>query len=159
MQSFDNIIGLTIMDIQILDHEVDYEYYSPYAIVFTIEDQKDKLIVSAKNDGTSIDISMATDEQIESDYGLEFNELILNDLRKEDELTQFLGNKIKEVKIGIFKMPEIKGIDFIILQDKYKGLKLITDKHTLFFQNNYGGWCDFDNDVNEQLENERWEWI
>ena len=158
MNTFDNLIGRRILAINRLDNQFDYEFYSPYAIILTIDDQNEKLIISAKNDGSSVDIRQTTDEQIESDYGLEFSEHILHDLRKDDELNEFIGNKIYQIKIAEFKLPEIKGIDFVINQGKYAGIELITDKHKLLYKNNLGGWCDIDNDFAEISNKESWEW-
>lgn len=158
MRTFDHIIGRNILNIQRLDTNVDYEFYSPYAIILTINGQTERLIISATNDGSSVDIRMASDEQIESDFGLEFNEHTLNDLKKEDELCEFIGDRFQSIKIAEYFLPEITGPDFIIKQGKYAGVELTTEGHKLLFQNNFGGWCDIDNDVVELSNQDRWKW-
>jgi hypothetical protein len=158
MNTFNNLIGQKILAIKRLDNQVDYEFYSPYAIILTIDGQNEKLIISATNDGSSVDIRLTTDEQIEYDYGLEFSEHTLNELRKDDELNEFVGNNIHQIKIAEFKLPEIKGADFVILQGKYAGIELKTDKHKLLFKNNYGGWCDIDDDLAQISNKESWKW-
>jgi|SRR5699024_8870869 len=159
MSVFDNIIGKKILNIQRLDSEVDYEHYSPYAIILTLANQNEKLIVSAINDGSSVDIRMTSDDQIENDYGLEFGELFFNELKENDELNSFIGNKLKELKIAEYISPSIKGTDFIIKQGKYAGIELKTETHKLLFQNQYGGWCTIDEEKVELTNKHRWRWI
>ena len=158
MTTFDNIIEKTIINIQRLDSEADYEFYSPYAIIFTLENQNEKLIISATNDGSSVDIRMTSDKQIEEDYGLEFIEHTLNDLKKDDELYSFIGDKIQSIRVAEYLLQEIKGADFIIKQGKLAGIELKTEGHKLLFQNNYGGWCDIDDDIVELPNQDRWQW-
>ena len=158
MTTFDNIIEKTIINIQRLDSEADYEFYSPYAIIFTLENQNEKLIISATNDGSSVDIRMTSDKQIEEDYGLEFIEHTLNDLKKDDELYSFIGDKNQSIIFAEYLLQEIKGADFIIKQGKLAGIELKTEGHKLLFQNNYGGWCDIDDDIVELPNQDRWQW-
>lgn len=157
MTIFDNIIAKKILNIQRLDSEADYEFYSPYAIILTLDKQTEKLIISATNDGSSVDIRVTSDEQIEKDYGLEFNEHILNDLKKDDELYSFIGDKIQIIRVAEYILPEIQGPDFVIKQGKLAGIELKTEGHKLLFQNNYGGWCDIDDDA-ELSNQDRWQW-
>lgn len=158
MNTFDNLIGLKILAIQRLDYQTDYEFYSPYAIILTIDFQKEKLIISAMNDGSSVDIRLTTDQQIESDYGLEFSEYVLNALKSQDELCKFIGDTIQSIKIAQYLLPEIVGTEFILHQGKFAGVNFKTKSHKLLFQNNYGGWCDIDDDVVELPNKERWKW-
>ena len=158
MNAFDNILGRQILTIQRLDSDVDYEYYSPYAIILTIENETAKLIISATNDGNCVEIRMTTEDQIEKDYGLEFSEHILNELKSDDELLSFIGDKIELVKIAEYNVPEITGSDFVIKQGKYVGVELKTEKYKLLFQNNYGGWIDIDDNVADLNNKDRWNW-
>ena len=158
MTTFNNIIEKNILNIQRLDSDADYEFYSPYAIILTIDGQTERLIISATNDGYSVDIRMASDEQIENDYGLVFNEHTLNDLKKDDELCEFIGDKLQSIKIAEYILPEITGADFVIKQGKYAGVELKTEGHKLLFQNNFGGWCDIDDDIVELPNQDRWKW-
>ncbi|HOY12620.1 MAG TPA: hypothetical protein PLY70_05745 [Saprospiraceae bacterium] len=159
MNAFENILGALIVNIQRLDPVSDYEFYSPYAIIFSLENRAEKLIISATNDGQSVDIRFVTDIQIESDYGLEYCEYLLNDLKKEDELNLFIGDEIKTIRIAEYNFPDILGRDFIIKQGKYAGVELQTKKHKLLFQNNCGGWCDINDFVVELPFKEKWKWI
>lgn len=158
MNTFDNIIEESILNIQRLDSEADYEFYSPYAIILTLDNQTEKLIIFSTNDGSSVDIRMISDEQIEEDYGLEFNEHILNDLKKDDELCSFIGGRIQTIRVAEYILSEITEPDFVIKQGKFAGIELKTDGHKLLFQNKYGGWCDIDDDVVELPEQDRWKW-
>ena len=158
MNSFDNIIGKRITKIHRIDSQSDYEFYSPYALVLTLEQLDEKLVLTATNDGISSDIRFSKDFDIEDDFGLEFNESILNDLKPDDELNQFRNQKIKELRIAEFIEPEIEGDGFLIKQGKLAGIELITYKNKILFRNNYGGWIDIDDDVVELPNPDRWKW-
>jgi len=158
MTTFDHIIGQEIKNIQRLDSNVDYEFCSPYAIILMVDGQSERLIISVTNDGFSVDVRMTSDEQIESDYGLEFSELTLNDLKEDDELRVFIGDKLRSVNMAEYVLPKIIGPDFIIKQGNYAGVELKTEGHKLLFQNNYGGWCDIDNDVPKLSNEDSWQW-
>jgi hypothetical protein len=158
MTKFDNILENKILNIQRLDFKADYEFNSPYAIILTLHNKTEKLIISATTDNSSVDIRMTSNEQIEKDYGLEFNEHTLNDLKSDDELSSFVGDRIKIIRVAEFILPEISGPDFVIKQGKFAGIELKTEGHKLLFQNNYGGWCDIDDDVVELPKQDRWQW-
>ncbi len=110
------------------------------------------------NNGSSVDIRMSSEEKIAEDHGLEFSEQILNDLKKNDELSVFIGDRLKSIKIAEFILPEITGSNFVLKQGRYAGLEVKTNGHKLLFQNNYGGWCDIDDDAVELPNPERWQW-
>ena len=158
MPLFDHIFGKTIVNIQRLDSEADYEFYSPNAIIFSLDNSTEKLIISVMNDGSSVDIRMSSEEKIAEDHGLEFSEQILIDLKKNDELSVFIGDRLKSIKIAEFILPEITGSNFVLKQGRYAGLEVKTNGHKLLFQNNYGGWCDIDDDSVELPNPERWQW-
>lgn len=158
MNTFNQLRGKKILNVQRIDSEVDYEFYSPYAIILTLDNQTEKLIITATNDGSSVDVRMSSDEQINENFGLEFSEHILNDLKKDDELIGFIGDSLRSIKIAEFILPEITGIGFVIKQGKYAGVELKTEKHKLLFKNNYGGWCDIDNDLTELPNKDKWKW-
>ncbi|MFZ6052057.1 hypothetical protein [Halocola ammonii] len=158
MKPFDNIKGKRIVKIQRIDSQADYEFYSPYALVLTLEQLNEKLILTATNDGTSTDIRLSNDHDIEGDFGLEFNESILNDLKPDDELNQFEYQKIKELRVAEFNEPELQGNGFIIKQRNIAGIELKAEKNKLLFWNNHGGWVDIDDDVDELPNPDRWNW-
>ena len=158
MTTFNNIVGKKITNIQRLDSDAEYEFYSPYAIILTLDNQTEKLIITATNDGSSTDIRMTNDEQIGEDYGLKFSEHFLNDLKKDDELCSFIDDRIELIRIAEYILPDITGPDFVIKHGKYAGIELKTKRHKLLFQNNYGGWCDIDDDVVELPKQDRWQW-
>jgi hypothetical protein len=158
MNPFDDLIGQKILNIHRLDYQVDYEFYSPNAIILTIDGRDEFLILSATNDGSFVDIRMTTDEEIEADYGLEFTEHILNALKKGDELNSFIGEKILSIRVAEYILPEIKGADFIINQGKLAGIELKTEGHKLLFQNNYGGCCDIDDEFVELSKQDKCRW-
>jgi|GEM_PF-2489901 len=158
MTPFDHLKGKRITRIQRIDSEKDFRYCAPYALVFTLDDLDEKLVLRASNDGTSADIALLNDLDIEGDFGLEIREGILNDLRPEDELNQFHNQKIEEIRIAEFMEPEILGEGFSIKQGKIAGIELKTERNKILFQNNHGGWIDIDDDVVELPNPTRWKW-
>jgi hypothetical protein len=158
MQTLKHIIDKRILKIQRLDSQIDYEFYSPNAIVLTLSDLDNKLVLSIINDGISCDIKVMSDSDIENEFGLEFNEQTLNDLKKDDELNYFLNEKITNIKIAEFLQTEIKGENFVIQQEKYAGVKIETENHSFLFYNNYGGWIDINDNVVELPNPDRWQW-
>lgn len=158
MKPFDKIIGKKINKIQRIDSQDDYQLYSPYALILTLEQLDGKLVLTATNDGISTDIRLSNDYNIEGDFGLEFSESILNDLKPEDELNQFQNQNIEEIRIAEFIEPEIQGDGFIIKQGKIAGIELKTENNKILFRNNYGGWIDIDDDVVELPNPNRWKW-
>lgn len=158
MQTLRHLIGKKITKIQRLDSQTDYEFYSPNAIILTLSDLDNNLVLSIINDGISCDIKVMSDLDIENEFGLEFNEQILNDLKTDDELNYFLDEKITNIKIAEFIQTEIKGENFVIKQEKYAGVKIETENHNLLFYNNYGGWIDINDNVVELPNPDRCQW-
>ena len=158
MNPFNNIVGKRISKIQRIDNQVDYEFYSPYSLILTLEQLEEKLVLTATNDGTSADLRLSNDIDIERDFGLEFNESVLNDLKPEDELNQLNNQKIEEIRIAEFIETKIQGDGFSIKQGKIAGIELKTEKNKILFRNNYGGWFDIDDDVVELPNPNRWKW-
>lgn len=158
MQPLKYIIDKRIIKIQRLDSQTDYEFYSPNAIVLTLSDLDNYLVLSIINDGISCDIKVMSDSDIENEFGLEFNEQILNDLRKDDELNCFLNEKITDLKIAEFHQSEFNRENFVIKQEKYAGIKIETQNHNFLFYNNYGGRIDINDNVVELPNPDRWQW-
>ena len=124
-----------------------------------MSDLGNKLVLSIMNDGISCDIKVMSDSDIENEFGLEFNEHILNYLKKDDKLIYFLNEKITDIKIAEFPQTEIKGKNFVIQQEKYAGVKIETKNHSFLFYNNYGGWININDNVVELPNPDRWQWI
>ncbi|MBF9255811.1 hypothetical protein I2I11_21105 [Pontibacter sp. 172403-2] len=158
MNSFEHLMGKKITKIQRIDFQSDYEFYSPYAIILSLEGQFEKLVLAATNDGNSMDLKLTTEFSIEADFGLDFSEHVLNELKAEDELNQFVNQRIENIRIAEFLEPVIEGNGFLIKQGNIAGVEVKTEKHKLLFKNIHGGWLDIDN-VLAQLPNpERWTW-
>ncbi|RDC65966.1 hypothetical protein [Adhaeribacter pallidiroseus] len=158
MNSFEHLIGKIITKIQRIDFQSDYEFYSLYAIILSLESQIDKLVLAATNDGNAIGIKLTTEFSIETDFGLDFSEYVLNGLKAADELNQFVNQKIKNIRIAEFLEPVIEGNGFLIKQGMIAGVEVKTEKHKLLFKNIYGGWLDIDNDLAQLPNPERWRW-
>lgn len=158
MTTFDNIIGRKIIKVQRIDSRQDYDFYAPLALVFTIGQLPEKLILSALDDGTSTDIRFMSDKNIDRNFGFEFNEGFLNDLKPKDELNELNNKIINRIRIAEFIEPQILGNGFLINQGKFAGIEIIAEGTTLLFKNNSGGWIDINDDVSELPNPERWKW-
>ena len=148
MNAFHDLTGREITGIYRLDSEIDYDTYSPYAIIFMLNGIAGKLVISIANN-RSIRLEISSNKQIANDYGLKSSELVLNKPNKHDELNLFIGERIKRIRIAQYNSIKIKGIGFVIQQGEYAGTELQTTTHTLLFQNKHdeGGWYDIDDDL------------
>ncbi|MFM7023458.1 MAG: hypothetical protein ACKOXB_10800 [Flavobacteriales bacterium] len=153
----DYLIGKEILKIKRIDKEIDYEFPSPYAIIFTLSETDKELVLSANNEASS-DIYFSTEREIELDYGLEFDEIKLNNLKPQDELNHFLNEKIQSIRIAEYYENEIQGNGFIIKQGVVAGIEIKTNKHTLLFYNDFGGRIHFDDEYARLPNEERWFW-
>ncbi len=159
MHDYEHIIDKRIVRMQRMDTNSDYDVSRPNAILIGIEDIADKLIISVRNDGLSIDIRFSTEPEIEDDYGLKYFEQSLNDLKPDDRLSIFLGNKIVAIEAAEFLQPKIEGDDFLILTKGYAGVRIKTEAHEFLFHNQFGGRIDID-DKNASIPNpQSWQWI
>ncbi len=158
MNSLQHLIGKRIVAIQRIDFDTEYDYSSPYAIIFTLEGQAERLVVSAVNNNYAVDIRVTNANWIAEDYGLEFGECLLNTLKKDDELCSFIGDNIQSIRVAEYNSIELKGKSFIIRQGKYSAVDLRTEKHRLLFQNDNGVWCDIDDFTVEPENKSRCEW-
>ena len=124
MHDYEHIIDKRIVRMQRMDTNSDYDVSRPNAILIGIEDIADKLIISVRNDGLSIDIRFSTEPEIEDDFGLKYFEQSLNDLKPDDRLSIFLGNKIVAIEAAEFLQPKIEGAIFLILTKGYAGVRI-----------------------------------
>jgi hypothetical protein len=154
MKWFDNFINRPITKILRLDRAEDYEFFQPYAI-FLLFDTEIGLLIGAINDGKSIQIDSSTLTEIYDDYGVEFGETCLNQLKKDDELKVFIGQSIRKIKVGEYKTDEIIGDNFIIKQDTYSGIIIETEKNKFTYYNDHGGHIWIDDEL-EFPNPERW---
>lgn len=160
MSQFYNLIGREITEIYRLDSEINYDAYSPYAIIFTLSGITEKLVFSITN-SRSIKAEVSRNKYIAKEHGLEFDELILNEMNEDDELSLFIGERIKRIRLARYNSTGIEGIGFVIQQGEYAGVELQTTIHTLLFQNKYneGAWCDMDDDLAQIHDKDRWHWL
>ena len=160
MNEFYELTSREITGIYRLDSEIDYDTYSPHAIIFTLNGIAGKLVVSVASN-RSIRLEISTNKQVANNYDLEFSELVLNKLTKHDELNLFIGERIKRIRLARYNSIKIEGIGFVIQQGVYAGAELQTATHTLLFQNKYdeGGWYDIDDDLARIHDKDRWHWL
>lgn len=157
MKWFDNFINKPIAKILRLDKDEDYEFYQPFGI-FLMFDNERGLLVGAINDGNSISIDISTLKEVYDEYGIEFSETSLNELKPDDELNAFVGQSIKKIKVGEYKSDEIKGDNFIIKQGLYSGVVIVTETNQFSYYNHFGGHLSIDTIDNDlQFPNtQRW---
>lgn len=154
MKWFDSFINRPISKILRLDRAEAYEFFQPLAI-FLLFDTESGLLIGAINDGKSIQIESSTLIEIYDNYGVEFGESCLNELKKDDELNLFIGHSIRKIKVGEYKTDEIIGDNFIIKQGTYSGIIIETQKNKFTYYNDHGGHIWIDDEV-EFPNPERW---
>ena len=154
MKWFDSFLNKPIVKILRIDTEEDYEYFYPFAL-FIMFDDRNGLLIGAINDGNSIQIESSTLSNVSEDYGIDYSETILNELKADDELKHFIGQTIKTIKVGEYFSDEISSNSFIIKQGKYAGIIIETDRNKLIYYNECGGHILVDDDM-EFPNPQRW---
>jgi len=159
MNTLNHLVGRKIIEVHRIDGEIEYEFFHPFAILITIEGQKEKLLMAADPVGHSIDVRFARITEIETLYGFEIDENFLNPLKKEDELNLIVNERIQSIHIGNFKDREILGEGFALQQGKIASVKIKTENHFLYYTNDLIGRIDLDEGPpNELLNSKRIEW-
>jgi hypothetical protein len=154
MKWFDSFINRPIVKILRIDSEEDYDFFEPFAL-FIMFDESNGLLLGAFNDGNSIQIESSTLNNVSEDYGIDYSERILNELKAEDELNHFIGQTIKTIKVGEFISDEIRSESFIIKQGKYAGIVIESDRNKFIYYNESGGHLFVDEDL-EFPNPQRW---
>jgi hypothetical protein len=154
MKWFDSFINRPIVKILRIDSEEDYDFFEPFAL-FIMFDESNGLLLGAFNDGNSIQIESSTLNNVSEDYGIDYSERILNELKAEDELNHFIGQTIKTIIVGEFISDEIRSESFIIKQGKYAGIVIESDRNKFIYYNESGGHLFVDEDL-EFPNPQRW---
>jgi hypothetical protein len=158
MNAFGHVIGRKVVSIQRTDSEEDYEFYTPYSVIISIDQIEEKLVLSILNDGSSVDVKFMSVQDIETDFGLEWNEQWLNELKQSDELNSLCGERIAKIRLAEYLEQDIQGDDFIITQGRLAGVELRTENHKILLRNTKGGWLEIDEKETDFPNPERWRW-
>jgi hypothetical protein len=116
----------TIIKIFRIDPLDDYDLYSPNGIFFMFDDIQGLLI--AANEQSSVTIEASTFSEVYSQFGIEYCEADLNELKPEDELNAFLSHSFTAIKTAEYTDRVISGTNFIIKQGQYAGVVLETNE-------------------------------
>ncbi len=143
MKWLDNFLNKPVTNIFRLDRQEDYEYYQPIG-VFLMFNKENGLLISAISDRISINIEESTFNEVCDEYGIEFNETVIQEVKPGDELYNFIGHPIKTIQVGVYENNEILGASFVINQGKYAGIIVASDKNKFTFYNSNGGWIWFE---------------
>ena len=155
MTVFDHYVGQKIKEIIRIDSEEDYEFFHPLGIFLKFNENEGLFFVV--RGPKAIDIRTSNYQELYDDYGVEYSESIINDLKTDDELNKLKGEKIKGLKIGCYNNKEIKGDNFVISNGKYSGLIIETENHFIVFYAEFGGHLSVDDEV-DIPDSERWSW-
>ena len=146
MSSFEHLLGKTILRIQRIDSEGDYDFYQPIGIVFSLSDILEKLVFSIDNYPNSVNISFSTETEIGATYGFEYSEHVLNNLKKEDELFLLTDSVIQDIRIFNDENRKVMGNQFIIKTGTFRKVELKTEAHKLTFNRGFRGWVELKDD-------------
>jgi hypothetical protein len=158
MNAFGHVIGRKVISIQRTDSEEDYDFYTPYSVIISVDQIEERLVLSILNDGSSVDVKFMSVQDIEEDFGLEWNEQWLNELKKDDELNYLNGERIAEIRLAEYLEQDIQGDGFTIAQGRLAGVELRTENHKILLRNTNGGWLEIDEKETDLPNPERWRW-
>jgi hypothetical protein len=90
MNTFEQLIGKKIINILRLDIKEDYDFGFPITLFVQLDNASGLLVGQDFNHDTTT-VSYTTLDAIRDDFGTEFNETFLNELKSIDQLTALLG--------------------------------------------------------------------
>ena len=148
MTPFDNLIGRTINSVVRQDFEQSYEFQSPLGIFLRTSEQ-DGLYFGVLNDGTSVNIELMNENQLNDYCGTEYLESHLNEPLNEDELNSLIGEQILSIELAEYKTDELRGTNFVVKQGKYAGIRIRTTSNELTFYNTQAGnlWLNLEMEI------------
>jgi len=157
MTPFDKLIGRTINSVARQDIEQNYEFESPLGIYLRISEQEG-LYFGVLSDGTSVNVELMDENQLNEYCGTEYLESHLNELLDDDELNSLIGEQITTIELAEYEAEEIEGNDFVLKQGKYAGIRIRTTSNELTFYNSEAGnlWMNLDMDIPNE---NRCKWI
>ena len=133
MNTFEQFIGREVLKVMRVDFKEDYDFAAPLAIFFLV-DKNAGLLVGQDFEHETTTVSFMTLDEVRYDYGTDYYETCLNDLKPMDRLSTLEGQIIRSIKVGEFKQEKSFGDGFTIKQGQYAGviLKIGNQKLTLF---------------------------
>lgn len=148
MTPFDNLIGRTIISVVRQDFEQNYEFQSPLGIYLRTSEQ-DGLYLGVLNDGTSVNVQLMNEDQLNEYCGTEYLESHLNELLHDDELNSLIGEQISTIELAEYQTEEIEANNFVLKQGKYAGIRIRTTSNELTFYNTQSGnlWMNLEMDI------------
>jgi hypothetical protein len=137
MNTFEQLIGRQILKVLRVDYKEDYDYSTPLAIFLLLE--KDAgLLIGQDFEHETITIGFMTLDQVRYDYGTEYYETCLNELKPLDRLNTFEGQTIRSIQVGEFNQEKSLGKNFIVKAGQYAGVIIVigSQKLTIFNRDN-----------------------
>ena len=132
--TFEQLIGRQVFKIFRLDSGEDFPALSfPIGLFFMLE-KTFGLAIYFNFYNPTLNINYSALEDFKYEYGIEYGETVLNDLKNDDTLLKLIGQKIKAIKIGQIAKDKLLGDNFIIKADEYAGIiiEFENDKLTIF---------------------------
>ena len=157
MNTFEQLIGRQIINIQRLDTGEDFPPLSFPLAIFVMLDNNSGLFIGFGFHSETTELNYMTLADLEDYYGTEYGESCLNNLNNDDPLNKLIGQKIKSLKVGQLQDDKIQGDNFVIKSGQYAGVILQVDnnKVTIYSTKN-GGQILFDT---EELFPNKQNWV
>jgi hypothetical protein len=135
MNTFEQLIGRKILKVFRIDKKEDYEFGFPLALFLQL-DQNWGLLIGQDSNHNTTTLSNTTLESVRNDFGTDYDETSLNELKPIDRLNSLVGQTIKSIKVGEFNHDKSLGDNFLIKPGQYAGVILEVDnqKLTIFYQ-------------------------
>jgi len=136
MTAFNNLIGKEILSIQRIDAFGERASGCPHAIILNLEDQFDRLVLSAFDGAVTIEV--LNDDQIAYDHGIDDSECDIHELANDDVLCKLIGDRVQKIEVDEHIIPKLTGSNYVTQHRFCTSIALITSRHKLLFRNDYG---------------------
>ena len=130
MNAFEDLIGRKIIKVLRLDAEEDYEFSFPLALFLQLGPDSGLLIGQDFNHSTTT-MNNPTLENLRNDFGTDYNETCLNELKPLDRLNSLVGQTINSIQVGEFKKDKLLGSNFVVRPGQYAGVIIVVDNQKL----------------------------
>lgn len=132
--TFEQLIGRQVFNIFRLNSGEDFPELSYPIGLFLMLEKTSGLSIYFNFYNPTLNISYSTLEDFKYDYGIEYGESILKEIKNDDTLFKLIGQKIKEINIGQITKDKLLGENFVIKSDEYIGIIVAfeNDKLTIF---------------------------
>jgi hypothetical protein len=147
MNTFEQLLGRQITNVLRVDIKEDYEFDIPLALFFKLDEEAGLLIgQDLENETTTVSFMIL--EDVKHDYGTEYFETCLNELKPLDRLNTLKGQTIKSIKVGEFYKEKVSAGTFVVKTGQFAGAIIeVGDQKLTVFNSDKGLEILFNSDL------------